>query len=467
MRDMPTMERTDALSQGSRKHLKIAMIGAGSAFSVNVADTLDDPVFDNCEFWLMDINEANLRQAEDAVRAVIVGRGSSVQLRVTTRLEVALDGADYVIISSEQNRYPNWIKDIEIPEKHGVEQLTGENGGPGGQIHAMRNINMLMPIVAEMERLCPEAWLLNLTNPMSILCTYLSNYTRIKNVGFCHQVHGSMGVVAEQLGFEPGELEVVSGGINHLNWLFDIRKRHSSESFLKEFIDGIQESKWWRENRRDHPEHVFSLEIFQTFGMYPIGYDGHVCEYFSCFYEKNEWAERGFSSLVDAHLRLQVESARTTLEAQHLMGGAGKNYPFPKDPRLSYYREDVCPLIVALETNTPTYFEAMVGSNHGAITNLPEGAIVDRPVIVVGGQVRSVHVGSLPPGPHEVCRRQIAIHEMVAKATVEGDEKLAVQALCLDPYVTSISQAKAIWRDFSREYRSYLSSFGRSSVVTT
>lgn len=444
--------------QITKKYLKVAMIGAGSAFSVNVAETLDDPVFENTEFWLMDIDEAGLRRAESAVRPIISELDVPVKLHTTTRLSDALEGADYVIVSSEQNRYQNWINDIEIPSKYGVEQLTGENGGPGGQIHAMRNINMLMPIVSGMESLCPDGWLLNLTNPMSTLCTYLTRYTRIKNVGFCHQVHGSVGVIAEQLGFEPGEFEVVSGGINHLNWLFDIRRRNSRDSYLKEFIDSIRNSEWWKTNKPYYPEHTFSLEIFDTFGMYPIGYDNHICEYFSCFYEKNEWESKGVFSLVEHRLRPQIQSSKTTLEAQHLMGGTQK-YPFPKDPYVPFYRESLSPLIIALETNKPTFFEAMVGRNDGAISNLPDDAIVDRPVVVTGGQVRSVHVGSLPPGPREVCRRQIALHEMVAKATVEGDEKLAIQALCLDPYVKSISQAKAIWSDFRKAYNSYLGSF--------
>lgn len=440
--------------------LQIAMLGAGSAFSVNMIETLDNPVFEGCGFRIMDTHLASLERAEDALRRIMQERNICVHLSATTDIRQALDGADYVIVSCEQDRYRNWIKDIEIPAKHGVEQLTGENGGPGGQIHAMRNINMLMPIVSAMTELCPEAWLLNLTNPMSILCTYLSKYTPIKFSGFCHQVHGTVGVMAEQLGFEAGEFEVVSGGINHLNWLFDIRRRGTGKSCLPEFIEAISTSEWWKPHKRNGiPEHAFSLAVFQIFGMYPIGYDNHICEYFSCFYEKGEWAEQGITPLIDSRLRPQVESKQTTLEAQHLMGGTGNRYPFPKNPKNYYYRETISPVIAALETNKPLYLDAMVGLNHGAIGNLPDDAIVDRPVVVAGGEIRSVHVGNLPPGPREVCRRQIAIHEMVVQATVEGDERLAIQALCLDPYVRSITQAKKIWEDFRREYTSCLSSF--------
>ena len=438
---------------------KITLIGAGSAFAINIVETLDSAVFDNFEFVLNDINSENLNRAEKAVRDVAKKLDLKVKISSDPNLESSLVDASYVIIACERDRYNYWIKDIEIPAKHGVVQATGENGGPGGLIHSMRNINMMMPIVAAIEEMCPDAWVLNLTNPMSVLCTYFRKYSSIKYAGFCHQVHGSVGVMSEQLGFQPGDLEVISGGINHLNWLFDVRKKGSSRSYMDEFVTAIQSSEWWLKKFDNAPEHMFSLEVFKTFGMYPIGYDNHICEYLSFFYEQSEWNNKGVEPLIDSVLRPQVARGRSTMEAQHLMGPDATKYPFPRNANHPHYRESVCPLIHALETNTPLYIDAMVGENKGAISNLPSDAIVDRPVVVTGGQVRSVYVGELPPGPREICRRQIALHEMIVQATVEGDETLAVQALCLDPYVRSLTQARAIWKEFRSEYAECLSSF--------
>ncbi|MCG2659094.1 MAG: hypothetical protein L6437_02460, partial [Kiritimatiellae bacterium] len=385
----------------------------------------------------------------------------------TTILEKALEGCDYVIASCEINRNPLWLTDIEIPERYGVQQYLGENGGPGGQIHAMRNIGLFMPIVKAMERICPNAWLLNFTNPESILLTYFLKYTRIKSAGFCHQVHGVMGVIAEMLGFPPGELECVSVGINHLNWLFDLRRRSTGKSYLKEFEARIRKSKYWAENHPERflPSQQFSLEVFKTFGMYPIGYDEHILEYMSFFYEPHEWKDHGFKILFkDYYLKKQIAEKSNpidyAMELQHLMGRqvAGKP-PFPRDHFAPYYREAPCAVVCALETNKLLYLDACVGFNHGAAANLPDDAIVDRPVVVIGGDIRSVHVGELPPGPAEICRRQIALHEMVVKATVEGDALLATQALCLNPYVRSITQARAIWNDYYKEYKKYLPTF--------
>lgn len=434
--------------------MKIAMIGAGSQFTLNMIEAMEHEIFAGCEFALMDINGEKLARAGRAAAELAEKQAISPRISMTDSMEEALDGADYVIVSSEQNRYPNWLRDVEIPRQYGVHQLTAENGGPGGMVHGLRNIRMLSAIVEAMERICPEAWLLNYTNPMSILCEWLDKRTKIKYAGFCHQVHGSFGVIAEQLGLEPGELEPVSVGINHLNWLFDVRR--GGKSWMDEFTRRIQESRWWREHTPGVPRQEFSLEIFRIFGMYPIGYDDHIAEYFSCFYEAKEWPDLGITSIAENRLKPHLEkNGNGKFEAQHLIGGH-ITPPFPKDAKHPHYRETACRVITALETGEPVYFDAMVGRNNGAVLNLPQECVVDRPVVVAGGEIRSVHVGSLPPGPQEVCRRQIALHGMIVEAAAEGDENLALQALCLDPHVRSVTQARGIWRDFQNEYAAFL-----------
>lgn len=199
---------------------KLSMIGAGSGFTLTIAKELAaHALFADWEFHMMDIDPQSLALVEAKVRPLLAAAAWKVELTTSTSLAAALDGCAYVITSCEPNRYANWAKDLAIPERFGCRQVKGENGGPGGIIHGMRNVSMFMDITRQMEKRCPDAWLMNFTNPMSILCTYFKNHTRLKALGFCHQVHGSFGVIAEMLGMEPGELEVVSAGVNHLNWL--------------------------------------------------------------------------------------------------------------------------------------------------------------------------------------------------------------------------------------------------------
>ena len=442
------------------KKLKVSMLGAGSGFVLSIAKELSCyDIFTDAQFVMMDINKKNLELAYKKVMEILGDNANNVTVTITTSLPEALEGCDYVISSCEKSRYPNWVKDFQIPENHGVHQLKAENGGPGGIIHGMRNISMFMEILEQMEQYCPDALLMNFTNPMSILCTYFNRYSPIRNLGFCHQVHGSFGVIAEMLGFGPGELEVISAGVNHLNWLFDIRRKNSNKSYMKEFLDGVNNSKYWHEKYPNIPPQKFTYEVLKTFNMYPIGYDDHIIEYMSFFWEEPEWAERGYESLKESYINLSSKKGSSTLETIKLLGSDYEHPPFPADDGHPYYAEAPCKVIMALETNTPTYFDAIVIPNNGAVGNLPKDATLDLPGVAIGGEVRSIHVGELPPGPHEICRRQIAIHEMVSKATHEGDDSLAVQALCLDPYVRSITQAHNIWRDFKEEYKADLTTF--------
>ena len=147
------------------------------------------------------------------------------------------------------------------------------------------------------------------------------------------------------------------------------------------------------------------------------------------------------------------------LETTRLLGKEYNKPPFPADDKHPYYREKPCDVMIALETNTPTYLDTVNIRNHGAVDNLPSDVILDIPALAVGGDVRSVHVGVLPPGPLEVCRRQTALHEMIARAGHEGSDTLAVQALCLDPYVNSLTQARNVWKDYKAEFANQLPSF--------
>ncbi len=443
-----------------KKELKLTMLGAGSGFVLTIAkELLTDSVFENAEFVLMDVSEDRLAVAEKSVAEVLAKGKNRIRLSVTTSLDAALDGADYLISSCEKNRYAYWAKDFAISEKHGVFQIKAENGGPGGIMHGMRNICLYHEILKRMEKCCPDAWLMNFSNPMSILCTYFKNYfPKIKALGFCHQVHGSFGLIAEELGMEPGELQVVTAGVNHMNWLFDIRKRNTRESCMKEFLEKMRSSKYWNESFPNIPNQRYTKEVYETFGMYPVGYDEHIVEYMPFIQDPAEWEKWGLHSRRETYERLTQKKSHT-LETQRLLGKSYNYPPFPVDPDHPYYAENPCKVITALETNTPLYFDAINIRNNGAVENLPDDVILDVPGLAIGGEVRSIHVGKLPVGPCELCRRQTVIHELVAQAAAEGSDTLAVQALCLDPYVPSITQARAIWADCREAYREELTLF--------
>ncbi|MFH0963599.1 MAG: NAD(P)-binding domain-containing protein [Planctomycetota bacterium] len=448
---------------------RIAMIGAGSVgFSLAIArELVDSEILNDATFVLMDIDPERLRESESRLRAFAASKGSPLRIEATTDRRAALAGADFVVTSYAPHRYEFWLRDIEIAARHGVHLLQGENGGPAGCIHALRNITIMIDIVRDLQDLAPDAWIMNFTNPMSMLCTYLQRYASYRAIGFCHQVHGSMGVVAEMLGFEPGDLQVISAGINHMNFLLDIRKRDTGESFMDAFLDASRQSPYWRKVHEYMPEQVFTLEFLNAFGVYPVGYDSHICEYLPFFYAKEEWERLGYESAsqrIAEYLRTERKKTGATgtiddVEVQRILG-KGK-FPFPKDPAGPYYRESPVAVMHALLTSRPTSFDAMVIPNEGAVSNLPYDAVVDVPAVVAGGRPRSVAVGPLPFVPAELCRRQIAIHELIAQAAATGDRTLFLEALCLDPFVRGLSTARKLVNDYLEEYRDYLPQFHR------
>ncbi|MBO4511825.1 MAG: hypothetical protein J5746_03585 [Victivallales bacterium] len=440
--------------------LKISMLGAGSFFVVTIAkELLKNAVFDNCKFSLMDVSPDRLDAARKAVSELFTPEKNRINLETSTDLATALDGADYVISSCEKKRYAYWAQDFRIAEANGVHQIKGENGGPNGLIHGLRQICLYKDILEAMQEHCPKAWLMNFSNPMSTICTYAKNYfPDIKTLGFCHQVHGSIGLIAEQLGMRPGELEVISAGVNHLNWLFDIRKKGTGESCMEEFIDRISNSKYWHQVFKNVPKQALSLDLYKTFKMYPIGYDDHVCEYMPFLHDQEQWASYGLQSHAK-EVEAMCNSNTHTLEMLKAQESTSEQPPFPLDPNDPYYAESPCGVINALETNTPLYLDAINIRNNGAVDNLPPDVILDVPAVIIGGQARSIHVGALPPLPCEVCRRQAVLHEMIAQGAAEGNGDLIVQALCLDPYVCSFQKAKSLWADYRKAYATELTTF--------
>lgn len=442
---------------------KVAMIGAGSVgFSIAIArELLRSELLRDCEFALMDVDSRRLSESEARIKGLAKQANALLKVTSTTDRRTALDRADFIVTSFAPKRYPFWKKDIEIAERHGVDLFQGENGGPAGQIHALRNIKIMQEIVADIAQLCPETWVMNFTNPMSMLCTYLYKHTPVNAVGFCHQVHGSFGVVSEMLGMEPGDIQIISAGINHMNFLLDVRKKGTSHSYINELLEEVRKSPYWQKLHEYIPEQAFTLEFLNTFGIYPVGYDGHICEYMPFFYSREQWQEMGYKSCVESLLELEeyrgeVSATGTVddVEVDRILG-QGK-FPFPKDPAGDYYRESPVEVMEALLTSQPLYLDAMVILNNGSVSNLPSDAVVDIPAVVVGGKPRGVAVGALPTVAAELCRRQIVIHDLVVEAAVEHSRQKLLEAMCLDPFVRSLKTARDLVEDYLTEYQEYL-----------
>ena len=457
---------------------KIVVIGAGSAsFGENTLSALmSSRKLRGSTLALVDRNADLLEVVRRLAGRLNREWEAGIQVEAHTSHEAALEGAEFVVSAIEVGaREGLWRKDFEIPLKYGVRQPYAENGGPGGFAHAARNIGPVMQIVHDMERICPQAWFINFTNPMIRICDAVNRHSRIKAVGLCHQIYAGYTMVglalAKDLGItvpegitgmqaEPAmaplheqvkkqivpRVDIRAAGLNHFSWLVSVHDRQTGEDLYPLFKQRFFEM--------DAAFEPLTRRVFEAFGLFPIPGDTHLCEYLPWAsdpltkpWEKYnirlyDWdlnaaiREFGHERLKNmAEGGLTIEGLKGTdsegaLEMIENIAGAGTHYH--------------------LAANLP---------NVGQIANLPHGATVETPVLVDGAGIHPVHVGSFPEGIAELLRRETTVAQCCVDAAVEGDAQKALQCLLLDPVVNDIEQAKNILEDYLCTYKEYLPQF--------
>src|SRR6267378_1462939 len=174
---------------------------------------------------LQDINPTALEEIEQYGRKALASSGSNFTIETTTELDRGLDGAEFVVVTITTGGLDTMGLDLSIPEKYGIYQSVGDTVGPGGLSRALRNVPVLAEIARTMDRVCPDAWLLNLTNPMTVLTRVMSSVSNLKVVGLCHELMGVRGALMRMFGGSVEDYEVRVAGVNHLIWLLDLKIR--------------------------------------------------------------------------------------------------------------------------------------------------------------------------------------------------------------------------------------------------
>ena len=203
---------------------KIATIGAGSVVFTHrlLQDVVSTPALSDAEIWLMDLDLGRLELMGAFVRRLVAETGVSARIETTTDRQRALDEADYVITTIRVGDDAD--VDYAIPLKHGVNQSVADTVGPGGVFKALRTVPVLLDICRDIESLCPDAWLLQYTNPMAISCWAIAEASDVKAVGLCHSVQGTTRQLADYIGAERDTVTALVAGINHMSWFLRFEK---------------------------------------------------------------------------------------------------------------------------------------------------------------------------------------------------------------------------------------------------
>ncbi|HFE66799.1 MAG TPA: hypothetical protein ENJ93_06015 [Chloroflexi bacterium] len=455
----------------------IVIIGAGSASfgPTTLATIVRDERLRGSTLSLMDLNAESLDVVARVAERMNEAWGANMTIRAATDRRDVLVGADFVIVSIEAPpREELWRMDWEIPLKHGLRQPYGENGGPGGLMHACRQIPPFMEIVRDMEALCPDAWLINFSNPLPRITRAVTKYSRIKTVGKCHQINVGYGIVAillrERYGIDvpegvnlhsdPGNVPVIaqmaqagrqhmqikSAGLNHFIWLWDIRDKETGEDLYPALRAALADAPPTLE--------PFSMDLFRIYGYCPIPGDTHLVEYLPWLHDP--LAKPWETYQIPLYDWGGNEAARDfMLDMMRQMADGA----LPVEGMRQAHSEGAVEIIAGIAGDENVYEETVNIPNRGAIDGLPDETIVEIPALLGGMGVQGVQMGSLPFPIMELLRREAALVEMVVDTAVTGDHQLALQTLLLDPMIDDINRARAILDDYLTQFADYLPQF--------
>ncbi|SDC59918.1 alpha-galactosidase [Terribacillus halophilus] len=405
---------------------KITFIGAGSTiFTKNVlGDCMLSPALQEFEFALFDIDEERLSESELLLNALKNSLQAEVTIKAYTDRKEALEGAKYVINAIQVGGYrPSTVIDFEIPKKYGLRQTIADTVGIGGVFRALRTIPVMLDIARDMEEVCPDAWLLNYTNPMAALTGAVARFTNVKVVGLCHSVQVCTKDLLKDLEIPHENIEERIAGINHMAWLLEIKSNG------KDLYPEIK--KRAKEKQKGKHHDMVRYELMDKFGYYVTESSEHNAEYHP-YFMKDKYPEliSRFNIPLDEYPRrceAQIKNWQKT--KQELMS----------DNNLTHERsrEYGSRIIEAMETNQPFVFGGNVVNNGGLIANLPRNAVVEVPCIANRNGITPAYMGELPEQLAALNRSNINTQLLTIEAAITKSKQKIYQAALLDPHTAA------------------------------
>jgi alpha-galactosidase len=434
---------------------KITFIGAGSVqFTTSlVKDLITYPAFTDAELCLMDISEYRLGEITKCAER-IKREMDAPQIRITPTLsrEEALKNADAVVCTVFNGDVDIWRHEIEIPKKYGVDINIGDTRSVSGIFRALRNIPLMLDICHDVERLCPNAVVLNYTNPMSMLCKAMQTHTKADVTGLCHSVQNTAEMLAEWAGFDSQDLQYTCVGINHMAFFTELT--HGGEDLYPILREKIRQPEYYnREKVRN--------EIFKAFGYYVTESSGHNSEYTPWFRKRPDLI-RKYCSPVGSNWNPgeYAFSLNGRLNPNRFDHNVAEWMAKPLEKQRG--REYAANILNArIGDGTPFPFNANT-LNRGAIENLPDDACVEIPVLATqSGYTRTYH-GRLPDAVAVLVGYTAGIENLAVKAWEEKSKQKVIQAVSLDPLcsaVLSLEEIAQMCEELFAVNRDYLGDF--------
>ncbi|MEE2752712.1 MAG: alpha-galactosidase [Candidatus Latescibacterota bacterium] len=401
---------------------RIVIIGAGSGFGSRLSiDILSQEALKNSTIALCDTHEGRLSQVQDYVQRAIDGHNLPGKVIGSTKREELLPGADCVVTAVSIGGAAYWGEpyrsEVEIPLKYGVHQTVADTIGVGGIFRFLRTADEHLNFAKDMERFCPEALMLNYTNPMCMLTWLHSVGSSIQNVGLCHSVQGTTKKLAKGVGVAYEDVSYLVAGINHQAWVLKLRKGNE---------DLYPKLREIAETDEDFSEDRVRVEMMRQFGYFVTESTRHNAEYLPYFRRTKE--QREYYGVPDR----DPVSMENTRKRTWMKDSGVEDEGDQEVPPLTSSHEYASLIIEAKLTGRPFAFNGNV-MNHGSITNLPTRCCVEVPCLADREGVHPTFVGDLPPQLAALNMTNIAVEELAVEAVLRREKEAAFHACALDP----------------------------------
>ena len=432
---------------------KIVLIGAGSQnFGLGIiSDIFKCKSLEGSEIILHDINEDNLKLTHNIANEFRESLKVNVQIKSTTSRKEALQNANFCIISIEVgHRFDLWDQDWKIPLQYGINQVYGENGGPGGLFHAMRIIPPILEICDDISKICPDAFVFNFSNPMQRIChAVTTKFPGLKFTGLCHEIASMERQLPTLMETNFSNIKFRAGGLNHFSILLDAKYKDTD-------IDGYpiirqKFDAYYSDLVNDHEgfiseagaERNIFRKLFKEYNYLPITTDSHLGEYLQWAYSVAD-----HEAILDFYDNYKIKCLNFYNDTQY--------YKHFFDKNNTENHERVIPIIDAILNNTNQEESAVNIPNQGFIECIPDKIVVEVPATLNSNGVQGIKLDNYPKGFGSLLNLQVGVIELTTEAIIKKSKHYAYLALLADPVVDNALMAEKLLDNIIEKQKEFL-----------
>lgn len=417
--------------------IKVTMLGAGSMFTPElVKDLFLIPGDAGGTIALVDIDERRLTTMAKLVELLARELGAADRWTVESSVDrcSALSGTDYLVNCIEVSGVDCVGFDSDIPASYGIDQCIGDTIGPGGVFKGLRTIPVWLDVLADVERLCPRALVLNYTNPMSMMCLAAARTSPVKVIGLCHSVQMTSRFLAARAGISWSELTWECAGLNHLSWF--TRLEHHGEDLYPMLMERARRDLAGDPSAEWDAGDLVRKDMMVHFGAFITESSGHLSEYLPYYRTRPEIRERYCGPNYDGESfyyatnwpqwRVQADADRDRLLSGEDTVTAKRSFEYATW------------IIEAREKNVTYSIHGNVPNRGGLIENLPHDGIVEVATMIDGTGARPTRFGRLPVQMAAICASNMPTYDLAARAAIEKSKEAAILAVTLDPLSAAV-----------------------------